>query len=68
MLVDYPELSPKGQEVLHCCLEGLSVSQVAIKFSRSRKTISAPKQAAFRKLGIRTDTELFKLQAHLQSL
>lgn len=68
VLVDYPELSPKEQEVLRCCLEGLSVSQVAIKFSRSRKTISAQKQAAFRKLGIRTDTELFKLQAHLQNL
>lgn len=61
-----PELSPKEREVLRCCLEGLSVSQVAIKFSRSRKTISGQKQAAFRKLGISTDNELFKLQAHLK--
>lgn len=67
-LVDNPELSPKEREVLRCCLEGLSVSQVAIKFSRSRKTISGQKQAAFRKLGIRTDTELFKLQVHLKNL
>jgi len=67
-LVDYPELSPKEREVLRCCLEGLSVSQVAIKFSRSRKTISGQKQAAFRKLGIKTDTELFKLQVHLKNL
>ncbi|WP_445177505.1 response regulator transcription factor [Pseudomonas sp. McL0111] len=67
-LVDYPELSPKEREVLRCCLEGLSVSQVAAKFSRSRKTISGQKQAAFRKLGIKTDTELFKLQVHLKSL
>jgi DNA-binding NarL/FixJ family response regulator len=67
-LVDYPELSPKEREVLRCCLEGLSVSQVASKFSRSRKTISGQKQAAFKKLGIRTDTELFKLQVHLREL
>ncbi|MFL1501590.1 response regulator [Pseudomonas sp. S191] len=67
-LVDYAELSPKEREVLRCCLEGLSVSQVAIKFARSRKTISGQKQAAFRKLGITTDTELFKLQAHLKNL
>lgn len=67
-LVDNPRLSPKEREVLRCFLDGLSVSQVAIKFSRSRKTISGQKQAAFRKLGIRTDTELFKLQAHLKDL
>lgn len=67
-LVDNPELSPKEREVLRCCLEGLSVSQVATKFSRSRKTISGQKQSAFRKLGIRTDTELFKLQIHLKDL
>lgn len=67
-LADNPELSPKEREVLRCCLEGLSVSQVAMKFSRSRKTISGQKQSAFRKLGIRTDNELFKLQAHLKNL
>lgn len=67
-LADYPHLSPKEREVLRCCLEGMSVSQVAVKFSRSRKTISGQKQSAFRKLGIRTDTELFKLQVHLQGL
>lgn len=61
MLAAYAELSPKESEVLRCCLEGLSVSQIAAKFSRSRKTISGQKQAAFRKLGIQTDTELFKL-------
>lgn len=65
-LVDHPELSPKESEVLRCCLEGMSVSQIAAKFLRSNKTISGQKQAAFRKLGIRTDTELFKLQTHLK--
>ena len=64
-LLNYSELSPKESEVLRCCLEGLSVNQIALKFSRSKKTISGQKQAAFRKLGIRTDAELFKLQAQL---
>lgn len=67
-LLDHPELSPKEREVLRCCLEGLSVIQVATKFSRSRKTISGQKQAAFRKLGIKTDTELFKLQSQLKEV
>jgi DNA-binding NarL/FixJ family response regulator len=67
-LVDYPALSPKEREVLRCCLEGLSVSQIALKFMRSRKTISGQKQAALRKLNVRTDTELFKLHLDLRGL
>ncbi|WP_409319251.1 response regulator [Pseudomonas sp. KCJK9016] len=67
-LAEHPDLSPKEREVLRCFLEGMSVSQVANKFSRSRKTISGQKQSAFRKLGIRTDSELFKLQAHLRGI
>ena len=65
-LSDQPNLSPKESEVLRCCLKGMSVSQIASKFTRSRKTISGQKQAAFRKLGIKTDTELFKLQVQLK--
>jgi DNA-binding NarL/FixJ family response regulator len=60
-----PLLSPKEKEVLRCCLEGMGVTQIALKFSRSRKTISGQKQAAFKKLGIRGDAELFKLQHSL---
>lgn len=67
-LVDYPALSPKEREVLRCCLEGMSVSQIAIKFLRSRKTISGQKQAALRKLNVRTDTELFKLHLQLKEI
>jgi two-component system, NarL family, captular synthesis response regulator RcsB len=66
-LVDYPTLSPKEREVLRCLLEGLSVAEIAIKFSRSRKTISGQKQAALKKLAVRTDSELFKLQVHLEA-
>ena len=64
-LVSNPRLSVREQEVLRCCLEGLSVSQIAVKFSRSIKTISAQKHAAFRKLGIRSDIELFKIDSAL---
>ncbi|MBP5076235.1 response regulator transcription factor [Pseudomonas chlororaphis] len=68
ILFSDPILSPKEQEVLRCCLEGMSVSQIARKFSRSMKTISGQKQAAFRKLGVRTDAELFKLEQSLKAL
>jgi DNA-binding NarL/FixJ family response regulator len=54
-------LSLREQEVIRCCLEGHSVSQIADKFSRSLKTISGQKQSAFRKLGISSDRELFKV-------
>lgn len=60
-----PGLSAREQEVLRCCLEGMSVSQIASKFNRSVKTISAQKIAAFRKLGIRNDIELFKVDGGL---
>lgn len=65
VLVRNAALSPKEREVLRCCLEGMQVSQIAQKFMRSTKTISGQKQSAFRKLGIRTDVELFKLQRNL---
>ncbi|BDU20030.1 response regulator transcription factor [Dyella sp. GSA-30] len=60
------KLSPREREVLRCYLDGMSVSQIAAKFSRSITTISAQKSAAFRKLGIRTDSELFKIQHLLE--
>ena len=40
----YPALSPKEREVLRCCLEGMSVSQIADKFCVVRKNISGQKQ------------------------
>jgi DNA-binding NarL/FixJ family response regulator len=67
-LVSYSTLSPKEREVLRCLFEGLSVAEIAIKFSRSRKTISGQKQAALKKLFVHTNGELFKLQAHLEGL
>ncbi|WP_073521745.1 response regulator transcription factor [Pseudomonas fluorescens] len=61
VLLNNPALSPKEREVLRCCLAGQSVSEIAEKFLRSRKTISGQKQAALRKLNVRNDSELFKL-------
>ncbi|MEO6919419.1 MAG: response regulator transcription factor [Collimonas sp.] len=67
-LIHHAELSPREREVLRCCLNGMSVTQVAEKFGRSTKTISTQKQSAFRKLGIRTDNELFKMHRQLGML
>jgi two-component system, NarL family, captular synthesis response regulator RcsB len=64
----FSELSPRERRVLRCCLNGMSVTQIAEKFGRSTKTISTQKHAAFRKLGIRTDNELFKMHRQLGML
>lgn len=68
VLAKHGELSPREREVLRCCLDGMTVSQIATKFARSVKTISGQKQSAFRKLGIRNDSELFKIQHQLKGL
>lgn len=67
-LMRHIDLSPREREVLRCCLNGMSVTDVAKKFGRSAKTISTQKQSAFRKLGIRTDNELFKMHRQLGML
>jgi two-component system, NarL family, captular synthesis response regulator RcsB len=64
-LTEHAKLSPREREVLRCSLDGMSVSQIAAKFSRNINTISTQKQSAFRKLGIRTDNELFKIRHQL---
>lgn len=60
-------LSPREQEVLRCCLDGMSVTQISRKFLRSIKTISGQKRSAYRKLGIHNDSELFRLQSSLEA-
>ena len=66
MLVRTRELSFREREVLRCCLDGMSVTQIALKFERSVKTISTQKQAAFKKLGLRSDNELFKIRSQFE--
>ena len=68
ILTGNAELTPREREVLRCFLSGMSVAQIAEKFSRSNKTISTQKQAAFRKLGIRSDAEFFQIRYQLDSL
>ena len=43
-------------------MEGMSVNDIATRFSRCANTISTQKRSAYRKLGIRTDGELFSIQ------
>lgn len=64
---DYDILSPREREVLRCCLEGLTLTQISEKFSRSIKTVSAQKRAAYRKLGIQNDCQLFKIGPSLKA-
>lgn len=65
-LINDVKLSPREREVLRCYLDGMSVTEIATKFSRSITTISAQKTAAYRKLGIRNDSELFKIRYQLE--
>ena len=50
-------LSPRENEVLRCCRQGMTVTEIAEKFRRSVKTVSAQKQAGYRKLEVRSDHE-----------
>ena len=47
---------------------GLTVSEIALHRHRSIKTVSTQKQAAFRKLGLRSDRDLFTLRPQLAPL
>ncbi|MEY8174902.1 response regulator [Burkholderia multivorans] len=58
-------LTRREREVLRCFATGMSVSDIATKFCRSLKTISTQKQSAYKKLGIRTDFELYTIVGEL---
>ena len=62
------KLSPREWEVVRCLLDGMKVSQIAEKFGRSMKTISAQKSAAFRKLDIKSDNALYKMEDYIRAL
>ncbi|QXI18854.1 response regulator transcription factor [Pseudomonas hamedanensis] len=59
-LLGHPMLSLREREVLRLCISGMTVTQIAIMFERSVKTVSAQKLTAYRKLGLKNDMELFK--------
>ena len=52
-------LSPREAETLRMLVQGMSVSEIALKLNRSKKTISAQKHAAMLKLGLTNDAQLF---------
>jgi len=58
-------LTQSEREVLQLCLSGMTVTDIALQRHRSIKTISTQKHAAFRKLGLRTDRDLFTLRHQL---
>ncbi|MHC8383995.1 LuxR C-terminal-related transcriptional regulator [Pseudomonas sp. LB3P14] len=60
-LFDSAMLTSREREVLRLCAGGLTVTQIAISSARSVKTISAQKQAAYRKLGLKNDLDLFRI-------
>lgn len=60
MLLSLPTLSIREREVLRLCIGGLTVTCIAARFGRSSKTVSTQKQAAYRKLGLKSDMDLFR--------
>jgi DNA-binding NarL/FixJ family response regulator len=65
---DESQLSNAEREVLQLCMSGMTVSEIALKRHRSIKTISTQKHAAFRKLGLRSDGDLYTLRHQLGNL
>ncbi|MOA66061.1 Transcriptional regulatory protein RcsB [compost metagenome] len=59
-------LSRREREVLRLVLQGCSTGEVARRFQRSASTISTQKKAAYQKLGIRSDVELFRIRHLLE--
>ena len=59
-LAAHPSLSLREREVLRLCISGLTVTRIAEISHRSLKTVSTQKLAAYRKLGVKSDMDLFK--------
>jgi Response regulator containing a CheY-like receiver domain and an HTH DNA-binding domain len=55
-------LSAKEKRVIEYIHAGFTVSQTAARFQRSVKTISAQKRAAMYKLGLKRDSDIFRLK------
>ncbi|KVP65884.1 response regulator [Burkholderia ubonensis] len=58
-------LSQRESEIVRLFRDGYKVSEIAEKLHRSKKTISAQKLAAMRKLGIARDADLIKFEGDL---
>ena len=66
LLLSLPTLSLREREVLRLCIGGLTVTCIAERFGRSSKTVSTQKQAAYRKLGLKSDMDLFRKLARYE--
>ncbi|WP_288843490.1 response regulator transcription factor [uncultured Deefgea sp.] len=55
------QLTPKELEVARCLAQGLCLSEIAIKSSRSIKTVSGQKRSAMYKLGVNSTYSLIDL-------
>lgn len=53
-------LSPREAEVVRLYAEGISATRIAVMLNRSIKTVSKQKSDAMRKLGLRTNRELYE--------
>lgn len=62
------QLSRNEREVLDLMLAGLTVSEIAQRRHRSIKTVSTQKTAALRKLGLRTDVEIYAMRRQLGAM
>lgn len=58
----FVSLSAREQDVIRCYLTGMTITDIAEKFNRSIKTISSQKASAFRKLGVVSNNELFRIK------
>ncbi|MGU7842819.1 response regulator [Burkholderia sp. AW33-5] len=59
-------LSKRESEIVRLFREGYKVTEIADRLNRSKKTISAQKLAAMRKLGITRDADLIKYGGELE--
>lgn len=62
------ELTRNEREVLDLLLEGFTLSEIALRRHRSIKTVSTQKIAALRKLGLRSDIEVYAMRERLLEL
>lgn len=66
ILLSLPALSSREREVLRLRISGLTVTCIAELVGRSLKTVSTQKQAAYRKLGLKSDMDLFRRLARYE--
>ena len=54
-------LAPREREIFDCLITGMKTSEIAKKLDLKPNTISTIKKVIFRKLGINSSMELYKI-------